>query len=425
MISYQRPWIVAFALVVAGLAESGANEPDWVGLVKRDTLDGWIQRGGKAKYRVENGEIIGASVPNTPNSFLCTERVYGDFILEYEFKVDPRLNSGVQIRSNSVPGYKNGVVHGYQVEIDPTERAWTAGIYDESRRGVFLSAPEKNEPAQKAFKQNEWNHVRVEAIGESIKTWLNGVPAANITDGLTQTGFIGLQVHGTKETEPLEVRWRNMRVKDLGLLGEKRPADAILLLGESSDLSQWQHPGAPGAPVKWAFKDGALEVVPGSGSIVTKRTVGDCRLHVEFNVNDNRQQGQANGNSGVYIQERYEVQILNSSGQDPLDDNCGAIYKFKAPDVNMASLAGQWQTYDITFRAPRWDKDGKKTENARLTVYHNGTRIHDNVEVPHKTGAGKPEGPADAPILLQDHFNPVRFRNIWVVPLNPTSAGTR
>jgi hypothetical protein len=366
---------------------------------------------------VEEGEVIGQSAPNTPNSFLCTERILGDFILELDFKVDPRLNSGVQIRSNSVAGYREGVVHGYQVEIDPSERAWSGGIYDESRRG-WLRTLEENETARKAFRQNEWNKLRVAAIGDSIKTWINGVPAADLVDSLTRTGFIGLQVHGTKETEPLEVRWRNVRVKDLGMPWDKPPAEAIVLLDASGDLSAWEHADKPGSRVQWEFKDGALEVKPGSGSIASKRAFGDCRLHIEFNVTDNGKQGQASGNSGVYIQRRYEVQILNSHGQPPADDICGAIYKVKAADFNMAKPAGQWQSYDITFRAARWDSNRNKTENARVTVYHNGTRIHDNVEIPDSTGAGQPEGAGDAPILLQDHGCRVRFRNIWVAPPN-------
>jgi hypothetical protein len=192
------------------------------------TLDGWKQHGGQAKYRVENGEIIGSSVPNTPNSFLCTEKEYGDFILELEFKVDPALNSGVQIRSQvfdketeiDVEGKKKKVpadrVHGYQVEIDPSDRAFSGGIYDEARRGRFLQDLKDNEPARKAFKQNDWNKFRIECRGDSIKTWINGVPAVDLKDSVTPKGLIALQVHGVgNRTEPLEVRWRNILIQEL------------------------------------------------------------------------------------------------------------------------------------------------------------------------------------------------------------------
>ena len=208
-------------------AVSAADEDGWVSLFNGKDLDGWVQRGGKAKYRAENGEIVGTSVPKTGNSFLCTKKDYGDFVLELEFKVDPHLNSGVQIRSQCFDEPKAvelggkkikipaGRVHGYQVEIDPSERAWTGGIYDEGRRG-WLQDLKNNEAARKAFKQNQWNKFRIECRGASIKTWLNGVPAADLKDNATPSGFIALQVHGVgKREDPLEVRFRNIRIKEL------------------------------------------------------------------------------------------------------------------------------------------------------------------------------------------------------------------
>jgi hypothetical protein len=188
-----------------------------------------VQHGGKAKYHVEDGQIVGTAVPNTANSFLCTKQQYGDFILELEFKVDPQLNSGVQIRSQvfdkpteiEVNGKKRKIpadrVHGYQVEIDPSARAWTGGIYDEGRRG-WLNNLTKNEPARKAFKQNEWNHFRIICRGDSLKTWLNGVPAADLKDSLTPRGLIALQVHGVGNKPNKvgkQVRWRNIRIQEL------------------------------------------------------------------------------------------------------------------------------------------------------------------------------------------------------------------
>ncbi len=410
-------WIAAPMLIAAACTlVAVGDEPRWEELLRGNSLDGWVRRGGAAQYRVDNGTIIGRSAPSTPNTFLCTERVFGDFELALEVKVDPRLNSGIQIRSNSVPGYRDGVVHGYQIEIDPSTRAWSGGIYDESRRG-WLQTLEHNEAARRAFRNGVWNHYRVVAVGNSIRTWINGVPAAELKDDLTRTGFIGLQVHGTRETEPMEVRWRNIRVKDLGIYGREPLPGAIVLLDGSGDLSAWEQAGNPGSEVRWRFRDGALVVQPGAGSIVTKRRFGDCRLHVEFNVDNNDKGGQADGNSGVYLQQRYEVQILNSAGQKPTSDNCGAVYGVKAPDYAMTMPAGRWQIYDIIFRAARWDAAGQKVASARITVYHNGTRIHDDVEIPRHTGAGRPEGSESAPLLLQDHGNRVRFRNIWIMDL--------
>ena len=209
-----RPTSIVLALLVASF-NSTANAAD--PLFDGHSLDGWTIRGGKAKYRVENGTIVGTSVPNTPNTFLCTEKKYGDFELQYEFRVDPRLNSGVQIRSQSLPSYKRGRVHGYQVEIDPDVkrgRLWTAGIYDESRRG-WLNDLSQNKAAREAFRPGQWNHVRVLAIGDSIKTWLNKVPAANLVDSMTLEGFIALQVHGVGgRKDPLEIAWRHLTIRD-------------------------------------------------------------------------------------------------------------------------------------------------------------------------------------------------------------------
>ncbi len=223
-------WLGSFVLaaVVCLSGAWAADDDGFKPLFDGKTLDGWKQHGGKATYRIENGAIVGSSVPNTSNTFLCTEKQYGDFILELEFKVDPALNSGVQIRSEvfdeakeiEVEGKKIKVgadrVHGYQVEIDPSDRSYSGAIYDEGRRGRFLADLKDNEAARKAFKQNEWNKFRIECRGDSIKTWINDVPAVDLKDDVTAKGHICLQVHGVgKKVEPLEVAWRNIKIKEL------------------------------------------------------------------------------------------------------------------------------------------------------------------------------------------------------------------
>jgi hypothetical protein len=204
---------LAAVLLMAPTARA-ADDEGFTPLFNGKNLDGWTQRGGKAQYQVEDGMIVGTTVPKTPNSFLCTDKDYANFILELDFKVDEGLNSGVQIRSESTPDYQKGRVHGYQVEIDTTPRAWTGGIYDEGRRG-WLNDLKGNKPAQEAFRHDQWNHFRVVAKGDSIKTWLNGVPAADLHDTETPSGFIALQVHGTKSETPLYVRWKNIKIKTL------------------------------------------------------------------------------------------------------------------------------------------------------------------------------------------------------------------
>lgn len=227
MRSFGSTLLACAVILASSVLICGAD--DTVPLFDGKSLKGWVQHGGKARYHVEDGQIVGTSVPATGNSFLCTEKNYSDFVLELDFKVDPLLNSGVQIRSEvfdkeielEVNGQKRVIpadrVHGYQVEIDPSQRAWTGGIYDEARRG-WLNDLSNNEAARKAFKQNEWNHFRIECKGDSIKTWLNGVPAADLKDGMTRSGLIALQVHGVGNDETKvgkQVRWKNIRLKEL------------------------------------------------------------------------------------------------------------------------------------------------------------------------------------------------------------------
>ncbi|MBN1479224.1 DUF1080 domain-containing protein [candidate division KSB1 bacterium] len=191
---------------------------EWQQLFNGENLDGWEIKNGQHSYEVVDGSIVGTTVVGQPNGFLCTKTSYANFILELDFLVDPSMNSGVMIRALSTKDYQNGRVHGYQVEIDPSERAWSGGIYDEARRG-WLYDLRHNEAARKAFKQGEWNSLHIEAIGSSIRTWLNGVPCANLVDDMTAEGFIGLQVHSST-IGGAQVRWKNIRILDLGTTTE-------------------------------------------------------------------------------------------------------------------------------------------------------------------------------------------------------------
>jgi len=212
-----------------------------------------------------------------------------------------------------------------------------------------------------------------------------------------------------------------------GIVNQAEPPEgAIILLGEGKGLSEWRLENDEKGEIPWKLKDGVLQIAPKSGSIMTRRDFRDFRLHLEFNINDKSDPaGDGTGNSGIYIQRRYEVQIFDSYGKaDYTYQDCGAIYKFKKTDVSACLPAGQWQSYDIIFHAPQWDAGGNKITNARITVVQNGLLIHDNVEVSNKTGAGQPEGPSDGPILLQEHGNPVAFRNIWITELPGTKQQT-
>lgn len=199
----------------------------------------------------------------------------------------------------------------------------------------------------------------------------------------------------------------------------EKPEGAIQFIG-SDGVSNLVNEVNPKEKLNWSFKDGALTV--GEGHIVTAMPVNNFKAHIEFKViNSPKKKKKKNnkrtndGNSGVYIQQRYEIQILDSYGHDKdyQHYDCASIYKFKKPDKIVCKPVGEWQSYDIEFSAAKW-KDGKKVANATLTLVHNGVMVHDKVEIPNKTGNGKKETPEALPLRLQDHGNAVQFRNFWL-----------
>lgn len=210
-------WSLSLLAVVAAAGPAVAEEGEWITLFDGKTLDGWVQKNGTATYRVEDGTIVGKTNEGSPNSFLCTEKDYGDFELEFEVKVDDRLNSGVQIRSQTKGG-PTGRVNGPQVEIEagPAEAGY---IYGEATGRGWLTPKERLIP-HNHFKNGEWNHYRVKAVGPRIQTWINGHPIEDLTDEeiykTHPSGFIGLQVHGIRKgTGPYEVAWRNIRIRPI------------------------------------------------------------------------------------------------------------------------------------------------------------------------------------------------------------------
>ena len=420
---------------------------EWQDLFDGRTLEGWRQLNGTATYEVVDGAIVGTTAPGSPNSFLATTREFGDFVLELEFKVDPRLNSGVQIRSESRPSFKNGRVYGYQVEIDPSPdpyskqpanldaagapvapgaapRSWTGGIYDEQRRGWLQDLTDRP-AAREAFRPGQWNHLRIEAIGPWIRTWVNGVAAADTVDGLTRRGFIALQVHAVKQEDPLQVKWRNLRIRELNtsiapadrstppaMFGEPAPADAIDLLAggtadawRSQDGRNWLQADGP---ADWLLRNGVLESIPGVGSIITHHSFGDLFLHLELRVLDEPT------NSGVYLMSRYEIGVSHRPGGT---GGWGNLADAPAPRRELKVPLRQWQSLDVLFQAPRLDDDGRMTEPALASVWHNGVLIHDQVRLGNRKGAARRLADAVAgPLMLQEHGAAVQFRNICVRP---------
>ena len=316
-----------------------ADSGKWQELFNGKDLQGWKQLNGKAKYEAKNGEIIGTTVSNEPNSFLVTEKTYGDFILEFELLVANDINSGVQFRSLSNADYKDGRVHGYQVEIDPSERGYSGGIYDEARRG-WLYTMDINPEGKKAFKREDWNKYRVECIGNTIRTWVNGIPTAHVIDDMTAAGFIALQVHsiGKNDAPGKQIKWRNIKIMTDHL--KASPYDSIAvanfvkntisgqeekngytLLWDGKSTKGWRGAYKPVFPENgWEIRDGILSVQKSAGAestnggdIVTEKEYGAFELKFDFKLSEGANSGikyfvtESEGNKGSAIGLEYQI----------------------------------------------------------------------------------------------------------------------
>ncbi|WP_373495133.1 DUF6807 family protein [Aquiflexum sp.] len=210
-------------------APSLAQEGNWTSLFNGKDLSGWQELNGKHIWEVKDGMIVGRTIPGEPNGFLCTLQQFGDFVLELEVSIDTLMNnSGVQFRSLSYDDFKNGRVHGYQMEVDPKPQQWSGAIYEEGADRGWIYPPDKmSQAAKDAFKRDDkngyqWNSYRIEAVGPIMRTWINGVPAAHLIDDRYPKGFIGLQLHANNENDPqgsFSIRFRNVRIQtgDLNL----------------------------------------------------------------------------------------------------------------------------------------------------------------------------------------------------------------
>jgi hypothetical protein len=416
-------------------------------------LSGWKQLGGKAKYEVKNGEIIGTTVADEPNSFLVTEQTYGDFVLEIDFRLDADINSGIQFRSESKPDYQNGRVHGYQMDIDPTPRAWTGGIYDEGRR-EWLYPLEYNPDAKTAFKKGEWNSAKIECIGNAMRTWINGVPTAHLVDDMTPKGFIALQVHSVgKEDVGKTMRWKNIRLKTSNIkpsppdkifvvnfvpnvLSEQEKQNGVKLLFDGKTSSGWRGAYKNEFPARgWEVKEGMLHVLKSSGGestnggdIVTEEMFGAFDLQFEFKFTEGANSGvkyfvtEKENNQGSAIGLEYQI-LDDAKHPDATQGVVGnrtlaSLYDL-IPSLKIKrglKKPGEWNLGRIVVypdnKVEHWLNGYKVVE------YQRGTPIYNALVARSKYAQWENFGMAEkGRILLQDHGDEVFFRSIRIKPL--------
>jgi hypothetical protein len=447
-----RTLICGLALLAMVTTVDAADKFAGRPLFNGKNLSGWKVLGGGADYKVVDGAIVGSSRPGVPNSFLVTEKDYTDFILEFDVRQDVGpTNSGVQFRSLSTPDFENGRVHGYQTDIDPSDRAWSGGIYEEAQRGWFYTG-EMNPPAKLLYKFGEWNHYRLEAIGPRLRVWINGSPVADLIDDVKPQGFFGLQVHSisTPEEAGRTTTWKNLWVQTRNLkpkppmgifirnnlpnnLDREEQAQGWKMLWDGKTSTGWRSSERESFPAKgWSMNNGELSVASnsGGGDIMTVDEYGAFELQMDFKVS-------AGANSGII----YLLTAAHdpNSGGAPLGLEYQLLDDERHPDAKngingnrtLASL------YDLYPRAklmtnvgvaPKVDvwQHARIVSRADGSVEHwlNGVKVLDFkrgsedfrahvATSKFKSTPGFGEASAGH-ILLQDHGDAVSFRSIKI-----------
>lgn len=390
--------------IVVPIPALPAADHGFVDLFNSRDLDGWTQRNGTATYRVEGDQIVGKTSERSPNSFLCTDMLYGDFELMFEVKVDDALNSGVQIRSQSKGGVPSGRVNGPQVEIEVNG---TAGyVYGEAAGGWMT--PNDDRKPHKHFRNGEWNAYHVVAVGPNIQVWLNGHHVSDLTHPERYEshpkGFIGLQVHSIGAGKgPYEVRWRRLKLRDLS---------GFKSLYNGKDLSGWKTTG------NWLVQeDGSLLIQPRDGEkgwqrygayLWSDKKYKDFVLDIEYSY-------PPGGNSGLFfrvgdlkdpVETGIEAQILDSSEKrGPLGHHDhGGIIRTVGPSQNMSRPPNQWNRMVVTCIG------------SHLQVELNGQQI---IDTRLDQGAMK-DRPLEGYMGLQDHGQPnnLKFRNLRILEID-------
>lgn len=451
-------FIAAFCFIQCAPEKKVAAD-GWTSLFDGKTLNGWKRVAGEAEYTVADSAIVGIAKAGSPNTFLISEKEYGDFILELEIKVEHKTsNSGVQIRSNYDPRGRDGKgkVFGYQAELDPSDRAWSGGIYDEARRG-WLYPLSLNPEARKAFRFGEYNKYRIEAIGNEIKTWVNGVETAYLVDSTDAKGIIGLQVHSISNPEDAgnKTYFKNIRIKTDSLEPTPFKKDVYVVNNLKNRLSDYEKQtgckllfngknseGWIGAykdsfpDFGWTINDGILtieasggEESTNAGDIVTTKEYSAFDLSFDFKLTEGANSGVkyfvtlSEGNEGSAI--GLEFQILD-------DERHPDAKKGKDGNRTLASL------YDLikADKQPRFVKPIGEWNKGRVVVYpdnkvehylngikvleyQRGSEAYRKLVAASKYKIWENFGEAGkGHILLQDHGDKVSFKNIRIKELH-------
>ena len=426
---------------------------NWKPMFNGKDLSGWTVRGGMASYSIEGNTVIGTT-KGRYNTFLSSDKEYGDFILELELLVDPTMNSGIQIRS-----HEGERIFGYQVEVDPSERAWSGGFYDEGRRG-WLYPVSLNPKGRIAFKNGVWNKYRIEAIGSSFRIWVNGICTSATLDDMDASGFIGLQVHGIGSSVPAgkQIQWRNVRIMtenleaqrtpipinmyELNLLGsgltdmERRKGWRMLWDGKSSNGWRKVH-GDKFPEGKWQIKNGELTVNSSSGEgsgngqdIITEDEFENFELTLQYKITKGANSGikyfvdeSDNPNGGAI---GLEFQVLDNKAHPDANNGVngnrkqGALYDLIPPE-NLS-----WEPTGAQYNKGigQWNHVRIITNNGKVEHWLNGFKVveYDRFSQIFRTlvsrskykdwknfGQGK-----TGHIVLQDHGNKVSFRSIKI-----------
>jgi len=392
-------FLVLITIVAIPTGAIAADKDGFTSLFDGKTLNGWVKKGGQATYRVEDGDVIGTVGPGR-NTFLCTEKSYCDFMLKLEMKYDEFGNSGVQFRSHQkVRGKRD--VFGYQCEVDPTERAWSGGIYDEKRRGWLYTLEGKDE-ARKSYKLNQWNKIVIKAVGPHIQTWINGIKCADLIDTADLEGFIGLQVHAG---ETGIIRWRNIRLKDLGVSKWES-------LFNGKDLAGWETSGSG----SWAVEDGiirgkAVRTGKRGDDLITEKRYNNFAIRLKYKIEK--------GGSGVYFRAenigKCDVSGLLSTINGTLDGGLcelGGRGWLLKPEVGKVRIPRRIKSH-TWCESGVWNDMSIVAIGPRIVIIVNGIQIADIVD---------PDASTDGYIGLKlNHMSEedVRFKNIEILEISP------